>query len=218
MPDAVSPDPQQAAVPMSVSLQALARRGTPRRLRKGTLLIIEGDRGDTLFIVQSGLLRAYSVGDDGREITYGDYGPGEYVGEMSLDGGLRTANVEAVLPTEVSMVSRQTLLQHLDEDPAFAFELLAKVIRRARAATMSLRQVALNSVYGRLKDLLERIALTQPDGTRLADPAPSHLAMSRHLGCSREMVTRLMGDLEAGGYVEASRRRIRLVKKLPDKW
>jgi CRP/FNR family cyclic AMP-dependent transcriptional regulator len=204
--------------PMSDSLRALARRGTLLRRRKGAQLITEGDRGDTLFIVISGRLRAYSAGADEREVTYGEYGAGEYVGEMSLDGGPRAANVEAMEPTLCSMVTRATLQQHLDADPAFAFELLAKVIRRARAATLGLRQVALNSVYGRLKDLLERIAQPQPDGSYLADPAPSHLEISRSLGCSREMISRVMKDLENGGYVEVSRRRVHIRKPLPDKW
>jgi CRP/FNR family transcriptional regulator, cyclic AMP receptor protein len=207
-----------AGLDVSDSLKVLAQRGTLVRKRRGAQLITEGEYGDTLYIVLSGRLRAYSEGPDGREITYGEYGPGEYVGEMSLDGGPRAANVEAVEATLCAMVTRHTLKLHLDEDPAFAFELLAKVIRRARAATLGLRQVALNSVYGRLKDELERITVLQDDGTRLADPAPSQLAMSRKLGCSREMVTRLTQELVKGGYVEQSRRCVRLLKKLPAKF
>ena len=210
-------DPIDTA-PMSDSLRALARRGVLLRRRKGTQLITEGDTGDTLYIVLSGRLRAYSAGNDGREVVYGRYGPGEYVGEMGLDGGPRSANVEATEASLCVMVTRATLQQHLDEDPQFAFELLAKVIRRARSATLSLRQIALNSVYGRLKHELDRLALPQPDGTRVADPAPSHLELSQTMGCSREMVSRVMKDLERGGYVKVGRLRVVLCKPLPDKW
>jgi CRP/FNR family cyclic AMP-dependent transcriptional regulator len=203
---------------MSDSLRALARRGAIRRLRKGAQIISEGDLGDTLFIVLSGRLRAYSVGDDGREITYGIYGAGDYVGEMGLDGGLRSANVEAFEATLCVLVTRATLEQHLREDPAFAFELLAKVIRSARAATLSLRQIALNDVYSRLKVLLETITVLQPDGTRLCDPAPSQLEMSQMLGCVRAMVGRVMKHLQVGGYVEIGRRRVVLKRSLPAEW
>ena len=68
MPSTPTPDPFDP-IPMSDSLRTLARRGELRRLRKGVQLITEGDRGDTLFIVLAGQLRAYSVGADGREVT-----------------------------------------------------------------------------------------------------------------------------------------------------
>jgi CRP/FNR family cyclic AMP-dependent transcriptional regulator len=203
---------------MSPSLRALARRGVQRRLRKGALLITEGERSDTLYVVLSGRLRAFSVGDDAREVTFGICGAGEFVGEMGLDGGLRSANVEALETCQCAVVTRDTLEKHLREEPDFAFELLSKVIWRARLATHGLKLMALNDVYGRLKALLESTAVAQADGTALVDPAPSHLEMSRQLGCSREMVSRVMKDLEKGGYVLVSRRRVVLRRALPAKW
>jgi CRP/FNR family cyclic AMP-dependent transcriptional regulator len=211
------PDPYDQA-PLSDSLRVLARRGELKRLRRGVQIISEGDRGDTLYIVLSGRLRAYSVGEDDREITYATYGAGDYIGEMGLDGGLRSANVETLEASLCAVVTRTTLERHIQEDPQFAFELLAKVIRLARVATLSLRQIALNDVYGRLKALLESVAEAQPDGTRVADPAPSHLEMSRSLGCSRPMISRVMKDLERGGYIEIGRRHVVLRRPLPAKW
>ena len=217
--DAPQPEPDDMGrVPMSESLRALALLGERRHLRKGVQIITEGDLGDALYIVLSGCLRAFGAGPDGREITYAEYGPGEYVGEMSLDGSPRSANVAAARASVCVLVTRLTLQRHLDEDPAFAFELLAKVIRRARAATVGLKQIALNDVYGRLKALLERLAQTQADGSLRIDPLPSHREISQQLGCSREMVSRVMKDLERGGYVELGARGLRLCRGLPDKW
>jgi len=88
-----------ASPPMSDSLRTLARRGELKRFRKGQRLINEGELGDTLFIVLEGRIRAFGENEDGKKIIYNDYGPGEYVGEMSLDGGPRSANVEALRPT-----------------------------------------------------------------------------------------------------------------------
>jgi CRP/FNR family transcriptional regulator, cyclic AMP receptor protein len=212
--------PVLAATPMSDSLNALARRGEQRRFRKGAQLISEGERGDTVYIILSGRLRAYSSNDDEREVTYGVYGPGEYVGEMGLDGAPRSAHVEAMEATLCAVITRATLEQHLRDDPGFAFELLTKVIRRARAATLGLKQIALNDVYGRLKALLESRA--EPAGAacgqRLIDGAPTHREMAQTLGCSREMISRVMKDLERGGYVNGQRGRIVLMRELPAKW
>ena len=203
---------------MSESLRTLARLGVQQRLRKGRHIITEGDVGDTLFIVLSGRLRAYSVGLDESEVTYGEYGAGEYVGEMGLDGGPRSANVEAVQPTLVVLVTRVTLQRHLADDPGFAFELLTKVIRRARAATLSLRRIALNKVHGRVKDLLENMAVAQPDGSWLVEPMPTHLKLSQLLGCGREMVTRVLGEMESEGYIKTGKPVLRILKRLPHKW
>ena len=94
------PLPTDPSLPPTLSepLRALAAKGEIRRYRRNTLLIEEGDFGDTLYLILSGRLRSYSSGDKGREITYGVYGPGEYLGEMSLDGGPRSANVATAPP------------------------------------------------------------------------------------------------------------------------
>lgn len=207
-----------APILMSDALAELAARGEVRRYRKGTLLIQEGDQGDTIFIILSGKLRAYSAGDNDREITYGVYGPGEYLGELSLDGGPRSASVITLEACSCSVVGRRTLERFVGERPDFAFELLAKVIRRARTATHSARQLALNDVYGRLRALLQGAAHPQPDGTLRVVDRLTHQEMANRLGCSREMVSRLMKDLERGGYLQVQDSQFVLVKPLPQRW
>jgi len=203
---------------LSESLRALARRGEVRRYRKNTLLIDEGDSGDTLYLILSGRLRSFSASDNGREITYGIYGPGEYLGEMSLDGGRRSASVVTLEPSVCAVITRTSLEQHIAENPAFAFELMAKIIRRARAATLRAKQLALNDVYGRLSLLLNSLAVPLPDGTRRVDERLTHRDMSSRLGCSREMVSRLMKDLDSGGYVAHQREHLLLLRPLPARW
>jgi CRP/FNR family cyclic AMP-dependent transcriptional regulator len=203
---------------LSEALRALARRGEIRRYRKNTLLIEEGDHGDTLYLILAGRLRSYASGDKGREITYGVYGPGEYLGEMSLDGGPRSANVITLEASTCAVITRTTLQQHIAEHPEFAFELIAKVIRRARAATLSAKQLALNDVYGRLVLLLDGLAAAQPDGTRLIEERLTHQELAHRLGCSREMVSRLMKDLELGGYLHTQPRQWQLLRPLPARW
>src|SRR5262249_25805288 len=165
-------------------------------------------------------LRAYSTGSNAREITYGVYGPGDYLGEMSLDGGPRSASVMTLEASTCSVIARQTLQQHIAEHPEFAFELLAKVIRRARAATLSAKQLALNDVYGRLKLLLDSLAAPCPDGTRIIAERLTHQDLANRLGCSREMVSRLLKDLEHGGSLapHEGAGRMALIRPLPGRW
>ena len=113
-------------------------------------------------------------------------------------------------------VTRATLEQHLAEDPSFAFELLARVIRVARAATKGLRQIALNGVYKNLKKLIEDQA--QGRMPYAWDPAPSHKEIGQLLGCTSAMVTTVLGDMKRGGYVEVGRRRLVLLRPWPPGW
>ena len=207
-------DPQ----PLSPPMRALAARGTPRSYRKGTLIIEEGTHGDTLYLLLAGRVKAFSSDARGREVVYGVYGAGDYFGEMSLDGGPRSASVIADSACTCALLTRQTLLQHIGAQPEFAFELIARVVRRARLATQSARNMALLDVYGRLVQLLESLAVTQPDGLRVVGERLTHADIAGRVGCSREMVSRIMKDLVQGGYVATGQQPWRLMRSLPPHW
>jgi CRP/FNR family transcriptional regulator, cyclic AMP receptor protein len=202
----------------SDALRALARRGEIKVYAKGRVMIEEGEPGDTLLIILAGRLRAFAEDERGREVVYAHYGPGEYVGEMSLDGGLRSASVMALERSTCAVVTRRQVEAHLAEHPAFAFELLTKVIRRARAATLSARALALNDCYGRLRQLLESLAETAPDGPRPLRERLTHREIAARIGSSREMISRILKDLERGGYLASARGQLTLLRPLPAKW
>lgn len=203
----------------SSHIQALAALGIQRRYRSGALLIQEGETGDTIYIVLQGRLRAFLGDGNGKELTLGFYGAHEYVGEMSLDGGPRSANVEAVEASTCSVISRSVLLDYIAGHPEFALELMARLIRRARLATQSAGSVALIDVYGRLVRMLNQLA-GAPDesGERRLNERLTHQELAQHLACSREMVSRLLKDLETGGYIAVRERWIWLLKALPARW
>jgi len=195
-----------------------AAQGKRRRYRKGTLLIQEGDHGDSVFVVISGRLKVFSTDEEGREFTFIILGPGDYFGEMSLDGGPRSASVITLEPCECAVLDRAQVRAYMATHPDFAFELLTTVIRRAREATRVARGLALGGVYSRLAVFLENNARLQADGTRMIEEVLTQSEIASRIGSGREMVSRIMKDLEAGGYVALSARRIVLKKPLPAKW
>jgi CRP/FNR family transcriptional regulator, cyclic AMP receptor protein len=204
---------------LPAALRALAARGTPRSYRKGTLIIEEGTHGDTLYLLLAGRVKAFSSDARGREVVYGVYGAGDYFGEMSLDGGPRSASVMAETLCSCAVLTRQTLREHIKAEPEFAFELIARVIGRARMATNSARSMALLDAYGRVAQLLESLASPQSDGTRVVGERLTHAEIAARVGCSREMVSRLLKDLAAGGYLTVSGGCIKLSqRRLPPRW
>ena len=200
------------------SLRALAARGDIRRYRKGTILIQEGDVGETLFIVIEGRVKVYCVDANDKEITFGVFGAAEYFGEMALDGGPRSASVITLEPTVCAVVHRRALSEFIAERPEFCFELLSKVIQRLRLATRDARNLAFIDVYGRITRLLNDMATVQPDGRRMVMERITHQEIASRAGCSREMVSRILKDLARGGYTAIEDRRIVLRAKLPQRW
>jgi CRP/FNR family cyclic AMP-dependent transcriptional regulator len=212
-------DAPAAAGAHSNPVDQLAALGQQRRYAARALLIQEGDHGDNIYVIVRGRLRVFSSDNKGKEITLGVYGAGEYVGEMALDGGPRSASVEAQEPTLCSVVTREKLRGYIAANPDFAFDMMARLIRRARLATDSARSLALIDVYGRLTRLLDELAIErQADGSRRIAERMTHQEIANRVVCSREMVSRLLKDLELGGYVELVERRLVLRKPLPARW
>jgi CRP/FNR family cyclic AMP-dependent transcriptional regulator len=115
-------------------------------------------------------------------------------------------------------VTRETLREFIKDNPDFAFELMTKIIRRARAATLSAKNLALNDVYGRLKLLLESLAIQGVGGSAAVAERLTQQEFANRLGCSREMVSRVMKDLEGGGYVRLEAKHIVIDRPLPARW
>ena len=205
---------------LTPALRSLALRGVVRHHPKKTLLMNEGEEGDSLWVLLKGSVKAFSMDQSGREIVYGKVHAGDYFGEMSLDGGPRSSSVMTLEPCICSVLSRADVSEHLAVEPEFAIDLLVQVIRRARAVTDAARNLALLDVYSRLVAVLEE-SIDDPDALELGavtlEPM-THQDIAGRIGASREMISRLLKDLERGGYVQMSPKRITLLKKLPPRW
>jgi len=217
MPNA-SASQEKLVAGLAPSLRALALRGVFRTYRKNTVIINEGEVGDSLFVLLQGRVKVYSTDADGREITYNIVEAGDYFAEMWLDGGPRSASVMTMEPSVCSVVSRNALRDHLAEEPEFALELVSQVIRRARAATETARNMALLDVYGRVIATLENHEGPASPDNPITITQITHQQIASRVGASREMVSRLLKDLEKGGYIELGVKRITLRKKLPARW
>ena len=213
-----APPPSGPMSPLTkATLDAIAAAGVVRCYPRNTVLINEGDEGDSLFIVLAGRLKVYASNAAGREVVIDFHGPGEYVGEMSLDGAPRSASVITVEPTTCAVVSRARFREFVVAHPDFALHLIGKLIERARLATENIKSLALSDVYGRLVRLLNSLAVDD-GGRRVVPERLTHQDIAERIGSSRDMISRLMKDLTAGGYLAVEDRTITLLRKLPPAW
>jgi CRP/FNR family transcriptional regulator, cyclic AMP receptor protein len=196
----------------------LVESAPKRRYRKGTLIIQEGDTGNTIYAVISGSVRSFSASWDDKEITFGVYGPGALFGELSLDGEPRSTSVETLEVTECAVIEHDLLVRFLVANPAFSLELVKLVVLRARQATQAARNMALLDVYGRVKFLLENAPADVLGSERTLLGRLTQREIAQRIGSSREMVSRVFTELERGGYIDTRESRFIVKRALPDKW
>lgn len=195
-------------------LDALAAHGNTRSFRANAILITEGDVGDSLYIVVTGRLRSFASSEDGRDVVLGEHGPGEYVGELSLDGHRRSASIKTLEPTTCCVVAGAELRGFLAAHPDFAVHFSQKLTRMVRRLTDQVKSLALQDVYGRMVRVL--MELSDPAGLeRVVREKLTQQDIADRVGASREMVNRVMKDVTAGGYVELRDGRYVVRKKLP---
>ena len=199
-------------------LGVLGRVGVVRRYPARTLLLSEDDSSDTLYLIISGRVKAFGATPDGREVVYSTQGAGEMFGEISLDGGPRSASVMTLQSTTCVVIPGAQIRALMADHPELIDYILRKLIGLVRRATDDVKSLALGDVYQRLSRLLESLDHVESNGYRVLSERLTHQAIAERIGCSRELVSRILKQLVERGYLSISGQRIVLLKTLPFGW
>jgi len=183
-------------------LRLLATAVNRRNVPRGTVVIVEGDPTDSLYIIISGRLKVMMSDAEGKEVILAMLGPGEYFGEMGLiDDSPRSATVMAVEPCELITLAKKDFKKFLSEHFEMAVTVMRGLVRRLRDADRKIGSLALLDVYGRVARLLIDMADTV-NGQKIVTKRLPKQDIAKMIGASREMVSRVMKDLQTGGYIE----------------
>ena len=198
-------------------LAELARLGETRTWEPGATVVTQGDAADCMYLVHDGELRAIVAGDGGRAVELNTLSAGEMFGELMLSGEPRAATVQVTSRARLTRVTRAEAERLLAQRPELAFELIQRLVQRVRTLTRTVGSLASVDVYGRLVGLFDALAVNDK-GLRVVPGPLSQQRIAERVGASKAMVNRLLTDLAKGGYIEVSRERIVLLRKLPPKW
>ena len=212
-----APSPAQLSAIEDAFVKKLASLGRLRTYPKNTVFITEGDQSDSVFVVISGKVKVFVADTEGHEMILDTQGPGEYVGEMALDGKPRSASVMTLEPSTFSVVARDPIREAIKKDPDFALDMISKIIDRARLATNSVKDLALLDVYGRVARLLLNMAVEKNGKLEIPEKLTQQ-EIAERVGASRDMVSRIFRDLTQGGYITVENRFITINKKPPARW
>jgi CRP/FNR family cyclic AMP-dependent transcriptional regulator len=176
----------------------VTRRSTPR----STTVMAGGDATDSLYIVLSGRLKVMMSDADGKEVILSILGPGEFFGEMGLiDDSPRSASVVAIESCELLSIAKRDFKKCLADNFEMTMAVMRGLVRRLREADRKIGSLALLDVYGRVARLLLDMSETV-DGEKIVTKRLPKQDIAKMIGASREMVSRVMKDLQMGGYIE----------------
>ncbi|WP_038206833.1 Crp/Fnr family transcriptional regulator [Xenophilus azovorans] len=174
-----------------------------RRFKRAEMIVEQGKKSDALYIILTGRARVMSADNRGREVILATLQPGDYIGEMSLiDDEPHSATVRTEVQTDVLMLGREAFSRCLPENSSMSYNIMRGLVQRLRHADRKIESLALMDVYGRVARSLLEFAQDDGVGNLKIREKISRQDLAKMVGASREMVSRVMKDLEERGFVQ----------------
>jgi CRP/FNR family cyclic AMP-dependent transcriptional regulator len=206
-----------ASVPMFSGLQRdellkFAELTRERTYPKGSVILFQGDPGDSLYVLRQGRAKVVLIGEDGREVILGVLEPGAHFGELALiDDQPRSAHVIAMEDSQLLILRREDFRRRVEANPTVAWALLTELSRRLRRADQKIGGLVLLDVPGRISRLLLDLSAESSNGT--IEKPLTHQTIAQMIGASRETVSRAMKEFQEEGLIRVERRRIAVANR-----
>jgi CRP-like cAMP-binding protein len=183
--------------------ESVAEAVVKRRFKRGESIVEQGKKSNFLAILLTGRARVVTADTRGREVILATLNPGDYVGEMSLiDNQPHSATVRAEVQTDVLILGGMEFARCLPENTSMAYAVMKGLVQRLRQADRKIESLALMDVYGRVARALLEFSKPDKEGRLVIRDRVSRQDVAKMIGASREMVSRVMKDLEERGFIE----------------
>lgn len=184
--------------------EAVSQAVVKQRFKRGDVIVTQGEKSNRLAILLTGRARVLTTDEErGREVILATLSPGDYLGEMSLiDNQPHSATVRADIQTDVLLLGRTEFARCLGENSAMAYAVMKGLVQRLRQADRKIESLALMDVYGRVARVLTESATEETPGRWVIRGKVSRQDVAKMIGASREMVSRVIKDLEERGFIQ----------------
>ena len=188
------------------SLIEVSKITTERSYPKGSMIILEEEYGDKLFIVQSGTVKITRVNDEGKEVILALLGSSEIFGEMAiLDGECRSANVLAQEACSLLVISREDFINILKKHFKVSFALMSELAKKIRKSDLQIEALSLSDAEHRIGvsilNLAEDMGVIRKGKVTIQN-LPFQQDIANMAGTSRETVSRVMKMFEERGLIK----------------
>lgn len=194
------------------TLQRVADRTGHRRFKKDEIIFHQGDPGNALYVVHTGLIGVFVTSEDGGEILLATLAPGDSLGELALvDGGPRSASARAIEASELLTLSHTEFVALLEESSTVAQAVLLSMGGLMRRLLEQTSDLVFLDLPGRVAKFLHALAHEKGEpheGATMIDLQISQGNLAAMVGGSRSSVNQILRSFEARGYIELDGRRI----------
>jgi len=197
------------------TLKELVPSGMVRTYPKDCIIIHAGDMSSSLYVILSGRVKVFLNDENGKEFILSAIEPGDYFGEVALDGGPRSASIMTTKASRLFVIPKSDVCALIERHPDFSRDLIGRLLRKIRSLADSVYNLALMSVYCRTVKFIGEHAHKRADGHITTESITQQEIASR-IGASREMVSRVITDLANCGYITIENKRIVVLRDLPE--
>jgi len=179
---------------------------------KNTLIMGEGDLSCCAYIINSGKVKIFLSDEHGKEIVLSELKSGEYFGEMALiDKEERSAAAMTMEDTELTVISQKNFRECLQSYPEIAERIMLGLVTNLREANKKISSLVFMDAYERVANMLLALAKNQK-GLLVIDEKPTHQHIANVVGTSREMITRILKNMAADGFIKIAGKQITVMK------
>ncbi len=195
-------------------LQNLQDKVIERTYPKNTVLFVEGEQSDGVYLIISGYIKIVKLAADGREKTLNILKSGEVIGEMALfQNELRTAMAIALVPSTVIVISKPDFEKLLFEVPELSIDLISILSHRLADANRQIEDLAFLNARSRVIKNLTHLARVYGKKHKEFIEIPlklTHAELSNLVGITRENMTKTLNELQDLKIIEIVNRQIRI--------
>ena len=169
------------------------------------MLFYQGDRAESVFVVESGKIRLAHFTQDGKVIQHYDVVAGESFAEAALFNSIYDCAAIAEIPSRVMVFPKEILLKTLEQQPTLAMEVMAQLAKRAYDTKVLLHLRSIRSPRDRVLHYLQLVAQSNRVSLKR-----SFKDIAEEIGIAPEVFSRALSSLEQDGVISRSQRDIDL--------
>ena len=195
-----------------IDLEQISSVTIERNLRKGTIIFMEGDKGDAFYFIKSGKVKIYKTTPDGRELIFAILGEGDVFAEVALFNDVPyPAGAEVLEDACIGMIRNEDLENLIKKNTEIALHIIKVFSKKLYSSQQKVKELALGDTYARTAQTI--IKLGQSNGKQTSSGIELQLDISRQdlanlIGTARETVSRALSQFKKEGSIDIDKRKI----------
>lgn len=183
-----------------------------RVYKKGESIFFEGDEGDELFLVISGVIQIYQ-NNNSRDVIFSIFREGDFFGEMALlqNERVRSASARTIEKSTLCILKKRDFIPLLKSKPEIMIGILETTLDRLRDANKLITELTILDVRTRIAHMLIRLSeqygLPSSEGI-LINVKLTHQQMADMTGTARETVTKSLLELQQEQFIRIDQKKI----------